>query len=157
MSAINPASFQTPAGGLQLPGGVGSATLTGDFEQYPNRRQPRQHTQSLSAGQAQPALGTSNLAWAPNRDCSIDGGMAFSHVYPSPLPPIDPDIRQLDHSSINYLNMHASFHSSGNKASNLHHGSSFNLRSASDDRRTQSSQALGKEWNRAFHGLSLGP
>ena len=165
MSAINPASFQTPVGGLQIPGGAGPNAFGADVDQYPNRRQPRQiPTSSVSTGPAKAALGAFDQAWGPGREGNVIGGMAFPQLYAQPFPPHDLDVRQLDQYSLEYrqglqqaLGMQPTFTSPNYNAPNLHQPSSLTSRPDSSNGGPQPAQILGRDWNQAMQGLSLGP
>ena len=163
MSAINPASFQTPLGGLQIPGGVGPNTFAGDNDQYLNRRQQRQNPPAASNGSNQATLGTFEQAWSPNRDGSANNGMAFPPLYAQPFSPSDLDMRQSDQYSLEYrqglqqvLNMQPTFSSPNYNTPVLHHSSSFTSRPDAGNGVPQPSQVIGRDWNQAMQGLSLG-
>ena len=164
MSAINPASFQTPVGGLQLPGGIGPSTFNADIDQYPNRHSQRQYPASASNGPNQAPLATLDQAWGANRDNATIGPMAFPQIYAHPFPPYDLDIRSLDQYPMDYrqglpqlLNIHPTFNPPSYNAPNLHHSSSFTARPQSSNGGMQASQVFGRDWNQSFHGLSLNP
>lgn len=163
MSAINPASFQTPLGGLQIPSGAGPSNFSTDPDQYPSRRQQRQHTAApTSAGAMQPTNGTFDNTWSSNRSGNAINGMAFPQPYGQQFSGHDLDIRQLDQYSLDYrqglpqvLNMSSPFGSSGYGAPNLHHSSPFASRPESTNGGPHSLQA-GRDWNQTFQDLSLG-
>ena len=164
MSAINPASFQTPAGGLLLPGGIGPSTFSADIDQYPNRHSSRQYPASPPNGPNQAPLATLDQAWGANRDNATISPMAFPQIYSQPFPPHDLDVRSLDQYPIDYrqglphvLNMHAPFNPAAYNAPNLHHSSSFTARPQSSNGGMQASQVFGRDWNQSFQGLSLNP
>lgn len=166
MSAINPASFQTPVGGLQIPGSVGPtgpSAFNSDHDQYLNRHSQRQHPVSTSAAPTQTAINTFDPTWSASRENNAINGMAFQQLYAQPFPSHDLDVRQLDQYSLDYrpgvqqvLNMHAPFTSSGYPSHNLHHSTSFTSRPDSGNGGQQTSQVLGRDWNQSFQGLSLG-
>lgn len=161
MSAINPASFQTPLGGLQIPGSVGASrqsALSNDIEQYPNRRQQRYNPASTSAGSS-----VGGFDWNPGRDSGAINSLAFQQLYAQPYLGQDLDVRQVDHYPMEYgqgmhqaLNMHSPFTSTTYNTPSLHHSSSFTSRPNSSNARSQPSQVLGRDMNSSFHGLSLG-
>ena len=162
MSAINPASFQTPLGGLQIPGGVGSNSFGGDNDQYHTRRQQRHNLPAASNGSNQAALDTFDHAWNPSRDSGAVGGTAYPQLYAQSFPSLDLDIRQLDQYSLEYrqglphvLNMQTSLGSPNYNTPSLHHSSSFTSRPNSGNSVPQPSQVLGTDWNQAMRGLSL--
>lgn len=161
MSAINPASFQTPAGGLQLPGGIGPSTFSADIDQYSNRLSQRHYPASASNGPNQPPLATIDHPWGANRDNATIGAVAFPQIYAQPFPPHDLDVRPLEQYPIDYrqslpqvLNIHSPFNPSSYNAPNLHHSSSFAARPQSGN---GGMQAFGRDWNQSFQGLSLNP
>lgn len=166
MSAINPASFQTPLGGLQIPGGVGATgpnTFNMDLEQYPNRRPQRQHPMSTPAGVVQPIPGAFDHAWNSNRDSNAINGMAFQQLYGRPFSGHDLDARQLDQYSLDYrqgfpqvASMNSPFTPSAYNAPNIHHSSSFASRPDSSNGGPNPSQMPGRDWTQSFQGLSLG-
>ena len=164
MSAINPASFQTPAGGLQLPGGIGPSAFGADPDQYSNRHPQRQFPTSTSNGPNQAPLAAFDHAWSANRDNASLGPMAFPQIYAQAFPPQDLDVNSLDQYPIDYrqglhqvLNIHPPFNSPGYGAPNLHHSSSFTARPQSSHSGMQASQVFGRDWNQSFQGLSLNP
>ena len=164
MSAINPASFQTPAGGLQLPGGIGPSTFSADIDQYSNRHPQRQYPKSTSNGPNQAALTTLDHAWGASRDNPTIGPMAFPQLYAQPFPPHDLDVRSLDQYPIDYrqglpqvLNIHSPFHPPGYNAPTLHQSSSFTARPQSSNGGMQASHVFGRDWNQSFQSLSLNP
>lgn len=164
MSAINPASFQTPAGGLKLPGGVGPSAFSADFDQYTNRHPQRQYPMSASNGTSQAPLATLDHAWSASRDNATTGPITFPQLYAQPFPPHDLDVPSVDQYSIDYrqglhqaLNIHSPFNTPGYNAPGLHHSSSFTARPPSDNSRMQASHTFGRDWNQSFQGLSLNP
>lgn len=164
MSAINPASFQTPAGGLQLPGGIGSSVFSADTDQYSNRHPQRQYPMSTSSGPNQAPLGAFDHAWSASRDNATVGPIAFPQLYAQPFPSHDLDVRSLDQYPIEYrqglhqvLNIHSPFNSPGYNAPNPHHSSSFTARPQSGNGGIQASHVFGRDWNQSFQGLSLNP
>ncbi len=166
MSAINPASFQTPVGGLQIPGAVGPSgpsAFGSDIDQYTGRCQQRQHQTSTSAGPTQATLRAFDQAWTPNRDSNTINIMAFQQLYGQPFQGNDLDIRHLDQYPMAYRqnvqqvrNMQSPFTSGSYNPPNLHHSSSFTSRPDSSNGGPLSSQVLGRDWNESFQGLSLG-
>ena len=162
MSAINPASFQTPAGGLQLPGGIGPSAFGADVDQYPNRLLQRPYPTSTSTGPNQAPLTTLDHAWGAGRDNATGGPIqAFPQLYAQPLPPHD---LALDQYPIDYrqslhqvLNIHSPFSPSGYSAASLHHSSSFTARPQSSNGGMQASHIFGRDWHQSFQGLSLNP
>ncbi len=166
MSAINPASFQTPVGGLQIPGIAGpstSSTFGSDTNQYAGRGQQRQHPTSTPAGSTQALLGAFDQAWNPSRDSNAINTMAFQQLYGQPFQGNDFDVHHLDqypntypHNVQQALNMQSPFSSGSYDSANLHHSSSFTSRPGSSNDGPQSSQVLGRDWNQSFQGLSLG-
>lgn len=164
MSAINPASFQTPAGGLQLPGGIGLSAFSADIDQYSNRHPQRQYPTSTLSGSNQAPSAAFDHAWGASRDIASIGPMAFPQLYAQPFSPHDIDVRSPDQYPIDYaeglhqvLNIHSSFNSPGYNAPNLHHSSSFTARPQSSNGGMQASQVSGRDWNQSFQGLSLHP
>lgn len=164
MSAINPASFQTPAGGLQLPGGVGPSAFSADADQYSNRNAHRQYPTSTSNGPNQAPLTAFDHAWSASRDNATISPMAFSQLYAQPFPHHDLDVRSLDQYPIEYrqglhqvLNIHSPFNSPGYNAPNSHHSSSFTARPQSSNAAMQASPLYSRDWNQSFQGLSLNP
>ena len=164
MSAINPASFQTPAGGLQLPGGIGPNTFSADIDQYSIRHPQRQFPTSTSNGSNQASLAAFDHAWTAGRDNATIGPMAFPQLYAQPFPPHDLDVRSLDQYPTDYrpglnqvLNIHSPFNSPGYNAPNLHHASSFTTGPQSSTGGMQASHVFGRDWNQSFQGLSLNP
>lgn len=164
MSAINPASFQTPAGGLQLPGGIGPNTFNVDTDQYSSRHPQRSYPTSTSVGPNQATLATLDHTWGTSRDNATIGPMAFPQLYAQPFPPHDLDVRSLDQYPIDYrqglpqvLNVHSPFNPPGYNAPNLHHSSSFTTRPQSSNGGMQASHGFGRDWNQSFQGLSLNP
>lgn len=162
MSAINPASFQTPAGGLQLPGGIGPSAFSADTDQYSNRHLQRQYPTSTSNGPNQVSQVAFDHPWSASRDNATIGPMAFPQVYAQPFPPHDLDVRSLDQFPMDYrqglhqvLNIHSPFNSTGYGAPNLHHSSSFTARPQSSNGGMQPSHVFGRDWNQSFQGLSL--
>lgn len=164
MSAINPASFQTPAGGLQLPGGIGPSAFSADVDQYSNRHQQRQYSTNTSNGPNQAPLSAFDQAWSASRDNATVGPMAFPHVYAQPFPPHDLDVRSVDQYPIDYrqglhqvLNIHSPFNSPDYDAPNIHPSSTFAAKPQSSNGGIQASHVLGRNWNQSFQGLSLNP
>ena len=166
MSAINPASFQTPVGGLQIPGGVASTapnTVSTAFDQYPGRRQQRQHPVPTTAGTRQAVPGASDHTWISNRDDNGVNSMVFQQPYGQTFPGSDLDVRQLDQYSLDFRQggpqvpgVHSFYNSYGYNAPSVHHSSLFASRSDSSDGGVHSSQIPGRDWNQSFQGLSLG-
>ena len=163
MSAINPASFQTPVGGLQLPGGIGSA-FGADTDRYSNRHPQRQYPTSTANGPHPTPLAAFDHAWSASRDNATIGSMGFPQFYAQPMPPQDHDVRSLDQFPIDYrqslhqiLNIQSPFHSPGFNAPNLHHSSSFTVRPQSSNGGMQAPHVFGGDWNQSFQGLSLNP
>lgn len=161
MSAINPASFQTPVGGLQIPGGTAPSAPNGDVENYINRRQQRQQPTSASAGSTQATAGFDHV-WSPSRDGHAMNGTIYPQI--QPFPPQGFDIRQLDQYSLEYrqgvqqmLNTHSPYISPSYNAPDLRHSSSFTSRPDSSNGGPQPSHLLGRDWTQAMQGLSLGP
>ena len=164
MSAINPASFQTPAGGLQLPIGIGPCAFSTDFDQYSNRPPHRQYPTSTSNGPHQVSLATLDHAWDPTRDNNAMGPIAFPQLYAQPYSPHDADMRSLDRFPIDYrhgghqvLNVHSPFNVSGYTAPNNQHSPSFTSRPQINNGGLQASHVLGRDFDQSFHGLSLNP
>ena len=164
MSAINPASFQTPAGGLQLPGGIAPSAFGADLDQYSNRHPQRQFPTSTSNGPNQVPSATLDHAWGASRDNTTMGPLAFPQLYAQPFPPHDLDVRSLDQYPIDYrqglhqvLNIHSPFNAPGYNAPTLHHSSSFTARPQSSNGGMQASHVFGRDWNQSFQGLSLNP
>ena len=166
MSAINPASFQTPLSGIQIPGGNGSSVphmTSTESDHYPNRRQQRQHQVISSSGGIQPGLSAFDPTWNEERDSKAAGRPTAQQLYGRPFPGQDLNIRPLDPYSIEYrqnlsqaLGMSASFTPGDYHAANLHHSPSFVLRPESGDGMPPASQLPSREWNPSFQGLSLG-
>ena len=164
MSAINPASFQTPAGGLQLPGGIGPSAFSADVDQYSHRHLQRQYPTCTSNGPGQAPLATLDHTWGATRDNTTMGPMALPQLYAQPFPPHDLDVRSLDQYSIDYrqglhqvLNIHPPFNPPGYNPPNLHHSGSFTARPQSSNGGMQASHVFGRDWNQSFQGLSLNP
>lgn len=166
MSAINPASFQTPLSGLQVPGTSnpsGTTAFVNGMDSYSSRRHQRQHPTSTSAGPAQAALSTSDQAWNSSRDSSALDAIAFQQLYGQPFQGNDLDVRHLDHYPVAYrqnthqmLSMQPSFTSGSFNPPNHHPYASFASRPDSRNGGPQSSQVLAQDWNPSLHGLSLG-
>jgi len=161
MSAINPASFQTPVGGLQIPGSAAPSALSGDIDTYANRRQQRQQPTPASSSQA--ASGGFDHVWNPSRVGTAMNGIAFPQLYAQPFPPQGLDMRQLEQYPLEYrqgvqqmLNMQSPYNSPGYNVSDLRHSSSFTSRPDSSNGGPQPSHLLGRDWNQAMQGLSLG-
>ncbi|KAK4693571.1 hypothetical protein P7C71_g3851, partial [Lecanoromycetidae sp. Uapishka_2] len=149
MSAINPASFQTPVGGLQIPGSAAPSALNGDVENYVNRRQPRPQPTSTSPASTQ-AAAIFDHVWSSTRDGNVMNGMAYSQIYAQPFPSQGIDMRQLEQYPLEYrqgvqqmLNVQPPYISPGYNIPDLRHSSSF-------------TSGPG-DWNQAMRGLSLGP
>ena len=165
MSAINPASFQTPLGGVQIPGGLNPAgpnTFSTDVDQYPNRRPQRQQPPSASAGPIQPAFGAFDHTWNSQRNGNGTNGIAMSQLYGQPFSGHDLDTRQIDQYPLDYrqglsqvLGLNSSFNASGYGSPNLHHSASFTSRPDSSNG-GQHPQMPGRDWNPSFQDLSLG-
>ena len=159
MSAINPASFQTPTGGLQIPGGAASSALTGDVDQHSTRRQQRMQP---NVNQMVPSA--YDPMWAASREGSVMPGLAYSQLYGQTFQPSEMDLRQLDQYPLEYrqgiqqaLSTQAPFTNAGYNLPNLHHSSSFTSRPDSSNGGNQPSQILARDWNQAMQSLSLGP
>ncbi len=164
MSAINPASFQTPVGGLQIPGSAAPSALSGDVDNYVHRRQQRQQPTSASSGSNQAAADGFDHVWNPSRDGNAMNAMAFSQLYAQPYPPQGVDMRQLEQYPLEYrqgvqqmLNMQSSFNFPDYNMPDLRHSSSLTSRPDSSNGGVQPSCLLGRDWNQAMQGLSLGP
>lgn len=164
MSAINPASFQTPAGGLQLPGGVGPSAFSADSDQYPNRHPQRQYPTSTSNAPNQAPLAAFGHAWSASRDNATVGPVAFPQIYAQPFAVQDLDVRSFDQYPMEYRqSLHQAppvdspFNSPTYNASNLHHSSNFTTRPQSSNGGLQASHVFGRDWNQSFQGLSLKP
>lgn len=165
MSAINPASFQTPLSGLQVPGTLGASGPTAfvnGMDHYTSRRHQRQHPTSTSVGSAQAGLSTSDH-WNIGRDSSALDAAAFQQLYGQPFQGNDLDARHLDHYPVAYrqnthqmLNMQPPFTSASFNPPNHHPYSSFAARPNSRSGGPQSSQVPSQDWNPSLHGLSLG-
>ena len=166
MSAINPASFQTPLGGVQIPGGLGTSSSNGfniDVDHHPNRRQQRQHQTPISGGAVQQAPGAFEHTWNSSRDSGAINGIAFPQAYSRTFQNHDLDVRPLEQYPLDYrqgfpqtLNMNSSFTSPNYNLPALHNSASFNSRPDSSNGGLQSSQARGHEWTQSMQGLSLG-
>ena len=166
MSAINPASFQTPVGGLQIPGyggPSGSRVFADDIEQLTARRHQRHRPTSTSIGPAHPLHGPFEHTWGSNQDVNVINNMAVQPLYSQPFQRNDMDPRQLDQYPLDYrpglahmLNMHPPLTSTSYSAHGLHHSSSFASRPQSSNGGPQVPHASGRDWNQAFQGLSLG-
>lgn len=166
MSAINPASFQTPLSGLQVPGTLcasGPTAFVNGIDHYTSRRHQRQHPTTTSVGPAQAGLSTSDQAWNTGRDGSALEATAFQQLYGQPFQGNDLDVRQLDHYPVAYrqnthqmLNMQPPFTSGSFNSPNHHPYPSYASRPDSRNGGPQSSQVLGQDWNPSLHGLSLG-
>lgn len=164
MSAINPASFQTPSGGLQLPAGIGPSAFSTDVDHYSNRHSQRRYPTSTSNGPNEAALTFLDHAWSVSRDNATIGTMAFPPPYAQPFLPHDLENRSLDQYSIDYrqglhqvLNLQSPLNSPGYNAPNVHHSSSFIARPHSSNGGMQASHVFGRDWNQSFQGLSLNP
>ena len=165
MSAINPASFQTPLGGLQIPGGVMSGSLNAlntDLDQYPNRRQPRQHQNSSPVGAAQTAHSTFDHAWFSSRDGAAINNMAFQQLYGRAFSGHDFEPREIEQYQLDHrqgfpqmFGMGSPFTSPSYNTSNLHHASSYAPRADSNKNSPHSSHVPNREWHQSFQGLSL--
>ena len=165
MSAINPASFQTPLGGVQIPGGLNPtapSAFSPDVDQYSNRRAQRQQPTPASMGPIQPAFGTFDHTWNAQRNVNGTNGMAMPQLYGQPFSGHDLDVRQGDQYPLDYrqglsqvLGMNSSFSPSGYAPPNLHHSASFNSRPDSSNS-GQHPQMPGRDWHQSFQDLSLG-
>ena len=166
MSAINPASFQTPTGGLQIPGGIGVSAqnpLGGEVDQYANRRQQRQQLVSTPANLQHSAVNGFDHNWHQSRDSNAVNSLAYQQLYTQPYFRQDMDLRQHDHYPPDYrqnaqqmLGMQSPFAAAGYSTPSLHHASSFTSRPDSSNGGPPSSQGASREWSQAFQGLSLG-
>lgn len=157
MSAINPASFQTPVGGLQIPGGAASSALSGDVENHGGRRQQRQQPTSIP-GSTQVATNF-DQTWSPNQDGNVMNGMAYPQLYAQQFLPQGLDMRQLEQYPLEYhqgVQQMQSYISPGYNVNDLRHSSSFSSRPESSNGGPQPSHSLGRDWNQAMQGLSLG-
>ena len=167
MSAINPASFQTPIGGIQIPGSIGASaqnSLSSDVDQHTSRRQQRQQQVSTPVGLPHSALNGYDNSWSQGRDSNAVNNLAFQQLYGQPFFRQEIDLRQPDHYPPDYrqnaqqvLNMHSPFAAAGYSTPGLHHASSFNSRPDSSSGGPPSSQGVGRDWSHSFQGLSLGP
>ena len=162
MSAINPASFQTPAGGLQLPGsfGLGPASYSADTGQHPNRQQQRRYPTSSAGGPNQTSIGAFDQVWVPSRESNT---MNIPQLYAQTFQPSNLAIRQLDQYPPEYrqsvqqmLHMHSPYNAPGYNGANLHHSTSYTTRPRSSNGGSQAAQAVGRDWHQSFQGLSLG-
>lgn len=165
MSAINPASFQTPAGGLQIPGGVvssGPSIIGTDLEQYPNPGQRRQHQVPAPAGAVQPIQSNFDHSWQSSRDGNAISNMAFQQLYGRTFPGHELDVREdqypLDHRQgfPQMFSMGSPFNPLGYNVPNLNNSTSFTSRPGSSNAGAHPSQVPSQDWNQSFQGLSLG-
>ena len=164
MSAINPASFQTPVGGLQIPGTAAQGVSNGEVEKYVNRRQQRQQPTSVSPRSTQAVAGVFDHVWDASREGNTTNALAFPHPYSQSYLPQGYDLRQLEQYPMEYrqgvqqmLNMHSIPQTPGYHVQDLRHSSSFTSRPDSSNSKPQGSHDLGRDWNQVMQGLSLGP
>ena len=166
MSAINPASFQTPVGGLQIPGGVGppcASNLGPDFDQYASRRHQRQQPLPTSPGGAQQTLGAFDHTWSSNRDGGAINSMVLHQLYGQNISGHELDFRQFDQFTSEYRHgipqvpgMTSNQNSFGLHTPAIHTPSSFAPRPSGSDDGPLLSPVPGRNWTQSFQGLSLG-
>ena len=166
MSAINPASFQTPLGGLQIPGGVGATTtrdLGPDLDRYSGRRPQRQQLFPASTATTQQALGASDHPWSSNRDGAAINSLVPHQLHGQNFPGNELDVGQLDHFTLNYRQgvpqvsgINSPYTSFGYHNPDVHTPLPFGPKPNSSDSGPHSSPVPGRDWTQSFQGLSLG-
>ncbi|KAL8796747.1 MAG: hypothetical protein Q9182_007312, partial [Xanthomendoza sp. 2 TL-2023] len=158
MSAINRASFATPASALPVPFSSGPGTFLPESGAGPERRQYRTSPHPPAASVSQ-AVYRDNRAWDPTHDGPSLGLMPFSNAYSMPFQAPDFDVRQLDqyptqysHSSQQLLGLQPRY----NPALYAPPSSLYTSPIDSQDESVRTPNAIGGDWNHAFRGLSLG-
>ncbi|KAL8678794.1 MAG: hypothetical protein Q9186_004875 [Xanthomendoza sp. 1 TL-2023] len=158
MSAINRASFATPAPALPIPSGLGPGAFLPESGTGPERRQYRTSPIPPAASVSQAGYRDSR-AWDLTQDGQSLGLMPFSNAYSMPFQAPDFDIRQLDqyptqcsHSSQQVLGLQPRY----NPALYAPPGSLYASPIDSRDESARTPNAIGGDWNHAFRGLSLG-
>ncbi len=162
MSAINPASFITPSTGLPLPSALGFGTFSQDSETYSDRRPQRRNPGFSVTGPSPVAAGVFDRIWDPNRDANTAFNIPLPNIYAPPLQPQDLDTRQLDQFPIDYnqggqqtIPLQPRYSPNGYSIPDVDQAS-YTVSSDNGNAGARKSYALGREWNHAFQGLSLG-
>ncbi|KAL8727837.1 MAG: hypothetical protein Q9166_005783 [cf. Caloplaca sp. 2 TL-2023] len=161
MSAINPASFATPASTLPLPSGLGASAFLSESGAGLERRQYRA-SPNLTTVSASQAGYRDGRAWDLTQDGPGLGLMPLSNAFPQPLQAPDFDVRQLDqypiqysHNSQQVIGLQPRYNPAMYGLSNLP-SSLYATSLDSRDEPAGTPNAIGAEWNHAFQGLSLG-
>ncbi|KAL8674709.1 MAG: hypothetical protein Q9168_000867 [Polycauliona sp. 1 TL-2023] len=161
MSAINPASFVTPASALPVPSGLGPGAFLPESTAGSERRQYRTSPTSTSVSASRTGYGDAR-AWNPAQDSHSLGLMALSNGFPPSFHAPDFHVRQLDqypmqysHSAQQAYGIQPSYSPAVYSLPNMPH-SLYATASQDRDDAARTPDALGTEWHHTFPGLSLG-
>ncbi|KAL9588780.1 MAG: hypothetical protein Q9203_002416 [Teloschistes exilis] len=162
MSAINPASFGTPAAILQPPSGPGPGAFLPDTSPGSDGRQYRATPNLSTVGAAQTGYRGAGRAWDTMQETPNFTQMPFTSAFPQPFQTADYGMRHMDqypveypHSSQQILGLPPRYNPALYTLSNLqnpHYPTSPDNR----DEAARTPNTVGAEWTHAFQGLSLG-
>ncbi|CAO1604536.1 hypothetical protein XANCAGTX0491_008087 [Xanthoria calcicola] len=161
MSAINPASFVTPAPTLPVPSGLGPGAFLPESGAGSERRQYRTSPTSTTVSASRAGYRDGHT-WNPTQDCPGLGLMPLSNAYPQSFPAPDFHVRQLDQFPMQYsqnaqqsYGIQPRFSPAVYSLPNLPHSLYPPTLEGRDDS-VRTPDAIGPEWNQPLHGLSLG-
>ncbi|KAI4263300.1 MAG: hypothetical protein L6R42_001552 [Xanthoria sp. 1 TBL-2021] len=163
MSAINPASFVTPAPApaLPVPSGLGPGAFLPESGAGPERRQYRTSPTSTTVSASRAGY-RDGRAWNATQDGPSLGLMPLSNAYPQSFTAPNFPVRQLDQYPMQYphnaqqaYGIQPRYSPAVYSLPNLPHPLYASpLEGRADSVRTP--DAIGAEWNKSFQGLSLG-
>ena len=161
MSAINPASFVTPASALPVPSGLGPSAFLPESGGGSERRQYRTSPTSATVSASQVGY-RDGRAWNPNQDGPSLGLMPLSNAFPQSFQAPDFHVRQPDQYPMQYhhnaqqsYGLQPRYSPAVYGLPNLPH-SLYTTPVEGRDDSVRTPGAIGAEWNHAFQGLSLG-
>lgn len=162
MSAINPASFGTPAAILQPPSGPGPGAFLPDTSPGSDGRQYRATPNLSTVSTAQTGYRGTGRAWDPMRETPNFTQMPLASAFPQPFQTADYGMRHMDqypveypHSSQQILGLPPRYNPALYTLSNLQNPL-YPTSPENRDEVARTPNTVGAEWNHAFQGLSLG-
>ncbi|KAL8694402.1 MAG: hypothetical protein Q9218_000968 [Villophora microphyllina] len=162
MSAINPASFGTPATILQPPSGPGPGAFLPETSPGSDGRQYRATPNLSAANGPQTGYRGTGRAWDPNREAPNLTQMSMANAFPQQFQTADYGIRPMDQYPVEYphggqqiIGLQPRYNPALYSLSNLQNPL-YPPPIESRDEVAATSNAVGAGWNHAFQGLSLG-
>lgn len=164
MSAINPASFATPATVLQAPSGLGPGAFLPESSPGPGPEGRQYRTTPIStAVNVSPAGFTgAGRVWDPARANSNFAPMPLANTYPQAFQAADFGVRQMDQYPVEYsqdsqptLGLQPRYNPAVYDLSNLQNPL-YTPALENRGEATRNPNAVGADWSHAFQGLSLG-